>query len=90
MKETFDDYFKRHNGKIVKVDGLAYRIKYSEHRAKYPYAHLSTMISLDPVNKRSEHYLKIKRKLGDDWSTDLKNASESTMRQIAAQLGVPK
>ena len=90
MTESYDEYFERHNGKIVKIDGLAYKIKYSEFRAKYPHPHISKSIELVPMNRNSEYYRKIKAKLGDDWTTDGHNLSEKSIMQIAKQLGAPK
>jgi hypothetical protein len=90
MTESFIDYFQSHNGKIVKLDGIAYKIKYSEHKAVYPYNHLSRNAILIPVNKRSKEYLETKRKLGDDWLMDAKDLSEKRLVQIVKQLGPPK
>jgi hypothetical protein len=87
MVNTFDQYFEKHNGKTVKVDGIAYRIKYSEYNAIYPRKHVAVSIDLVPVNKNSEYYRKIKRKLGDDWVKDAQTLSDKSLMQIVQQLG---
>ena len=87
MTNTFNKYFEKHNGKTVKIDGVAYKIKYSEYNAIYPRKHVAVSIDLIPVNKNSEYYRKIKRKLGDDWVTDAKSLSDSSLVQIMKQLG---
>ena len=82
------DLYKKHDKKIVKLDGLAYRIVcHKPHMAIYPYKHMSYWVDLDPVNKRSEHYLKIKRKLGDDWSTDALELGDDSFMKVMKQLG---
>jgi len=87
MTNIFNKYFEKHNGKTVKIDGISYRIKYFEYMAKYPRKELAVSIDLIPVNKNSEYYRKIKRKLGDDWVTDAKSLSDSSLVQIMKQLG---
>ncbi len=87
MSENFNEYFKRHNGKIVKIDRISYKIKYEEHKVKYPYVHTSVSISLIPINKRSDYYMKVKRKLGDDWVVDARDLHDDGYTQIVQQLG---
>jgi len=86
MTDSFTDFFKKNNGKVVKLKGVAYKIKYSEHDAIYPYKHRAKSISLDPVNKRSKEYLATKRKLGDDWSIDAQSLSDEALAEIWRQL----
>ena len=90
MTESFDEYFERHNGKVVKIEGIAYKIKYSEHKATYPRPHTTKTIELNPVNKNSAYYRSIKAKLKDDWSMDGHQLSDKALREITNQLGNPK
>jgi len=83
---NINEFWSRHNGKTVTLNGIAYKIKYSEHNAIHPYKHVAVSIYLDPVNKRSEYYLKTKRELGDDWSMDAKDISDIALIKILKQL----
>lgn len=83
---TINEFWSRHNGKTVTLNGIAYKIHYSEYNAVYPYKHVAVSIYLDPINKRSEYYLKTKRELGDDWSMDAKDISDIALTKIFRQL----
>ena len=81
-----NQFWSRHNGKTVMLNGIAYKIQYSEYNAIYPYKHVAVSIYLDPINKRSEYYLKTKRELGDDWSMDAKDISDIALMKIFKHL----
>jgi hypothetical protein len=83
---TFLDVFKEHNGKTVHHDGILNRIEYGEIMAVYPYPHVSRSCYLTPVNKNTKGYLKIKRALGDDWSTDITSISDNAFVKILDEL----
>jgi hypothetical protein len=88
MGNTLYALYKKHEGKVIKLDGISYKIRCREYNAKYPTKHIAYHVDLDPVNKRSEYYLKIKRKLGDDWSTDGLELGDESLMQVLKQLGV--
>ena len=95
MKETaitFEELFKKHNGATVTMDGHKYKVEYSEYKAIYPYKHLAVHIYLTPTaaEKKTEWYLSMKRKLGDDWSTDAKSLSDKNYIEVHKQLAAKK
>ena len=95
MKEeavTLRDLFKKHNGSIVKMGKHKYKVVYHEYKAKYPSPHISIYMSLDPTaaEKKTEWYLKERRALGDDWSVDAENLSDTHYVEVYKQLAAKK
>jgi len=61
----------KHNGKVLRIDGLRYRLKVSTHRTIYPYEADVISVDLVPASKNSKRYREVKAILGDDWTTDV-------------------
>lgn len=76
------------NGKTVKIDGIKHVLEVSTHRAIYPYREDVISVYAEPINKNSEYYLKTKRELGDDWSTDVLDSGDELYIEVAQQAGV--
>ena len=85
--KSFEHYshWEKHNGKKVYLDGLAYTIQVNVYRTIYPYESNSITVYANPVNHNSEHYLAVKDKLGDDWSTDVLASSLEVQCEIEKQ-----
>ncbi len=79
-----------HNGKVVTIDKLKYKIKAQQYEAIYPYKHQVTKIWFEPVNRTSNHYKDIKLKLGDDWLLEYDGISDDDQIEVLKQLGVFK
>ncbi len=63
------EFYKKYNNETVMVDGIKYKVKYSET------PHLSISASAEPVNKNNEEYKKIRKQLGDDdWIINLEHS----------------
>lgn len=74
-----------HDGKIVTIDGIKHRLKVSTTKAVYPRRETTVSVYASPVNRQSQYYKSTKRKLGDDWSTDVLESPETeaeVMRQL--------
>lgn len=67
----FNSQWIKHHGATVKIGKHAHVIKVSVYDAIYPVHQRVISVYADPVNKHSVEYLKTKKILGDDWSTDL-------------------
>jgi hypothetical protein len=95
MKEetvTLEDLFRKHNGVIIKMGGHKYKVKYTEYKTKYPSPGKAVFLDLEPTaqEKKTEWYLKERRKLGDDWSVDAKNLSDDHYVEVYKQLVAKK
>lgn len=75
-----------HNGKVVTLSGLKYKINVSTFQAIYPYEHTAINVCLEPVSKASKHYKEVKQQLGDDWSTDLLDSDVELQCEVLAQV----
>jgi len=82
---SYNAWWLRQNGKKVKIDGLSHRIQVQTYHAIYPYKHEVISVYAEPVNKRSAYYLRERKKLGDDWSTDVLG-SPALERELRIQL----
>lgn len=85
VQQVGDPRWLEHDGKTVTIDRIKYKIKVSSYRARYPYPHDVITVDAVPVNKRAKHYLDIKRKLGDDWVTDVLGSPDfefEVMKQV--------
>lgn len=75
------------DGRRYKLDGIAGTFRATSFEAGYPYRHTVYSISHVPsaAGKKTEAYLKIRRELHDDWSTDLTDSDR--LFEIAVKLG---
>lgn len=80
--------WEKHNGRILRIEGLSWKLRVVTYRAIYPYERMVTTVSLDPTpaTKRSNHYKQIKRDLGDDWSTDVLSSDVAFQVELIQQL----
>jgi hypothetical protein len=78
--------WEKFNGRKVKIEGRAYRIRATVSTAIYPYEDEVISVHAEPINKRSKYYLKTKAELGDDWSTDVLESSIELICDIWTQL----
>lgn len=74
-----------HDGKTVFINGHAYKLSVHTYRACYPYDREVIQVFADPKNRRAEWYLKTKRELGDDWSTDILESSDEIYCDVLTQ-----
>ena len=82
------DIFQFLNGKRYTHNDIDGVFRFSESRAIYPYPHTVTAFYHEPnaAGRASEAYRETRRKLGDDWSSDLTQAFD-TVARIASELG---
>ena len=80
-----DSDWLEHHGKAVKVDGVKHKIHATSHQAIYPHKHTAYSIHAEMTDKSHPDYVETKKKLGDDWSTDLKHSPEF-QHQVAIKL----
>ena len=68
--------FRALDGRHYTLDGIGGVLSYETFVASYPYPHVDHSFHHRPDAKgrRSEEYLKVRRMLRDDWSTDLTNS----------------
>lgn len=80
--------FEALDGRHYTLDGISGVIKHETISARYPYAHVDHTLShrADAKGMRSPKYIELRRKLHDDWSTDLTNSDR--LVDIAKRLGV--
>ncbi len=78
--------WREHDGKVVKIDGIAYRLVCRVYTQRYPYTEEVIDVSAVPVNKRSKNYRETRSQLGDDWVTDLLAYDCEQQADIVAQL----
>ena len=88
---SYDVYAKEweeHDGKLVTIDGLRCKLRVTSHEAIYPYPHRVLNVRAEPTRaaKRTEAYLRVKRELRDDWSTDVLESSIELQCEILEQL----
>lgn len=76
----------QHDGKTVKIDGLAYRLQCKTVRTVYPYPDEKVDVIAVPVNKNSKHYKDTKNHLNDDWVTDILDSSIEVQSCVWQQL----
>ena len=72
--------------KEVLIDGLAHCLQTSTYRASFPYERDVITVYAEPINKCTKHYLKVRRELGDDWSTDVLESGIELQVAIKQQL----
>lgn len=77
-----------HDGKVVVIDGLKCRLRCRVHQQHYPYPDEVISVDAEPISKTSTRYREIRRRLGDDWSTDVLNSGIDLQCDILEQLGV--
>ena len=86
--DFYAETWEKHDGALVTVDGLRCKIRVSSHNAIYPYPHRVIDVSAVPTRaaKRTEAYLRVRRDLRDDWSTDVLASDVEVQSEILAQL----
>jgi len=92
MSHSYDVYaetWEKHDGRHVTVGELRCKIQVRSYVAAYPYRHRVITVHAVPtrIAKRSESYLRVKRELGDDWSTDILASDCEVECDILEQLG---
>lgn len=85
--DIYGPTWEKHDGKRVKIDGLAYTIRVRTGEAIYPYKHRYIMVDAVPVNKNSAHYQQVREQLRDDWTTDVLASGDELQADILRQLG---
>jgi hypothetical protein len=80
--------FRALDGRHFTLDGVSGVLSYEKLVATYPYPHVDHSFhhTADAKGRRSEEYLKVRRILRDDWSTDLTNSER--LGEIAQKLRV--
>jgi hypothetical protein len=80
--------FRALDGRHYTLDGISGVLSYETSVASFPYAHVDHSFHHRPDAKgrRSEEYLKVRRILRDDWSTDLTNSER--LGEIAQKLRI--
>lgn len=78
-----NEFWLNHDGQTVKINGLAHKLEVSTLNVRDGQTKLSVYAT--PSNKNSEYYKEFKRKLGDDWATDVLESFDvccDVMRQL--------
>lgn len=86
---NYDDFLAALDGKTCTLDGVHGHIRVERRkRGSYYGGGVETHITHEPSarGKRSEAYRKLRREMGDDWSTDLTNVEN--IDEIARKCGV--
>lgn len=81
-----EELYEKFNERTIKLDGIAYKIKFYRYRAVYPYERMCVSVDLTPVNKKSKFYLERRRQMGDDWSIDGMNLGTDAFVKVYNQL----
>lgn len=89
LHQYYSDW-EQYNGRKVKVDGIECEIKVDIYTRKYPTEALMISVYAEPTAraKRTEQYKEARRKLGDDWATDVLDSDIEVQVDILTQLGV--
>ena len=76
------------DGKEWTLDGIHGHFQHETSEARYPYRRIVERLNHVPSAKgmQSKRYKAIRRKLGDDWTTDMTNSVESYC-DVATALG---
>lgn len=82
--EFYGDWVQ-HHGKVVEIDGHKHRIRCSVYMARYPTEREVISVYAEPVDKTSEYYLESKRKLKDDWATDILDSDVELQSDVLQQ-----
>jgi hypothetical protein len=80
--------FEYLHGRPYTLDGISGQFEYRSHQAIYPYPRMVARLwhTPDAAGRDTEEYRKLRRQLGDDWSTDLTDSIERFCA-IALELG---
>lgn len=74
-----------HDGKAVWIDKHKYLLRVSTFDAIYPYPYKGISVYAEPINKNAGWYREIKRKLQDDWSTNVLESDPVLQADILEQ-----
>ena len=80
------EYWLTANGRQVTIRGKEYIIHASCYYASYPYARQVLTVHAEMLDKNDPEYLKVKKDLGDDWSTDILDSSIEIYCDVYNQL----
>jgi len=88
---SYDIYgptWEQHDGRLVTLDGIRRKLRVRSYNAIYPVARRVISVHAEPfgAGKRNEAYLRVRRELGDDWSTDVLSSDIEVQSEILAQL----
>jgi hypothetical protein len=83
------EFWSNNADRIIKIDGLTYRISVGLYNARYPYVHQVMNVNAVPTEETLIHpeYLEVKAELGDDWMIDLEKIDIEKLTDIVEQLG---
>jgi len=86
-ESTTNQVFAFLHGKRATLDGIEGIFQHEVREARYPYPHTVERLNHLPTarGKRTDAYRETKRRLGDDWSTDLTDSDRYF--EIATKLG---
>jgi len=76
------------DGRIVRFEGLTWKIRVNSYRQKYPFARDVTDVSLDPTmtTKMSAQYRRVRAELGDDYSVAVLALSPEDQTALLVQV----
>lgn len=80
----YNSEWLKYDGLKIRVDGKLWKVRASTHEAIYPYRHTSLHVEASIVDRNDPEYVETRRKLGDDWSTDVLE-SDSLVWLLAAR-----
>ncbi len=86
MSARYCEEWFEHHGKVVRIDGLAYRLSVRRYRAKYPREEEVCSVTAEAVSRVSRVYREIRMKLGDDWVLDVLESAPEVQTGILMQL----
>ena len=102
MNDFIDQVGAALDGRHYTLDGVSGVISYRTHDAIYPYQHTGQSLTHEPdaYGKRTKAYRELRRRLGDDWVTDLVTSDrlvsiavevldQRRMNEIMQALGAP-
>ena len=86
--DVYAETWEQHDGRVVTVDGLRCKLRVTTFTQRYPYERRMIDVSAEPTRaaKRTEAYLRVRRELRDDWSTDVLESDVSVQSEILEQL----
>ena len=87
--ESYEEWLE-HDGKTVYLQtetGKPYAcyVRVNTVLCRYPYEYRGITVYAEPINKQAKHYRELRRKLGDDWDTDILDSSLETYGEVLQQ-----
>ena len=92
MATAFASDWISYDGRIVFVDGYSWKLRVETYDAVYPVKQSLTSVWLEPTKttRWSDYYMTIKRRLRDDWTTDVLSSEPELQAELMRQLGPPQ